>query len=142
MRRAVLLGAMLLVCTVVAYGQTATGSNPTLEAIGKEVERLREELARFEEEESGILGSLERLSMERLLLEEEIRRVDLERERAEGAVEESRRRSGELEKRLAQGRHYLAASLRESYKLGRLRHYRVSPAPASIAAMMWSVTCW
>ncbi len=126
MRRAVLLGAVLLVgCTAGAYGQTATGRNPTLEAIGKEVERLRGELARFEEEESGILGSLERLSMERLLLEEEIRRVDLELERAEGDVRESRRRGSELERRLAEGRRYLAASLRESYKLGRLRHYRV-----------------
>ena len=103
MRRVVLLGAMLVVgCTPGAYGQTATGSNPTLEAIGKEVERLRGELVRFEEEESGILGSLERLSMERLLLEEEIRRVDLEFERAGAAVHESRRRSSELEKRLAQ----------------------------------------
>jgi septal ring factor EnvC (AmiA/AmiB activator) len=63
--------------------------------------------------------------MERLLLEEEIRRVDLEMQRSEEAVEESRRRSAELEKRLALGRRYLAASLRESYKLGRLRHYRV-----------------
>jgi len=119
------LGASLVVCSVVAHGQTAMRDNPTLDAIGKEVERLRGELVRFDEEESGILGSLERLSMERLLLEEEIRRVTLETQNAEAAAKESRRRSGELELRLAQGRRYLAASLRESYKLGRLRHYRV-----------------
>jgi septal ring factor EnvC (AmiA/AmiB activator) len=132
--RAVILGVLLGVCSVVAHGQAATGNNPTLEAIGKEVERLRRELARFEKEESGILGSLERLSMERLLLEEEIRRVDLEMESAERAAEESRRRSGELEKRLDEGRRYLAASLRQSYKLGRLRHYRVLLEASDAAA--------
>jgi septal ring factor EnvC (AmiA/AmiB activator) len=118
-------GVLLAMFPVAAQSQTPAVGNPTLEAIGKEVERLRGELARFDEEESGILASLERLSMERLLLESEIRRVDLEMKGAVSAAEESRQRSGELEERLVQGRRYLAASLRESYKLGRLRHYRV-----------------
>jgi septal ring factor EnvC (AmiA/AmiB activator) len=96
-----------------------------MDAITREVDRLRHELTRFDEEESSILGSLERLSMERLLLEEEIRRVQLETSTAEAAADQSRRSSEALQQRLEEGRRYLAASLRESYKLGRLRHYRV-----------------
>ncbi len=123
--RAVMVGACLVVCMAVLPMQAATEIHPALDAISKEVERLRGELVRFEEEKLGILGALERLSMQRLLLEEEIRHVDLETVGAEAAAQAARQRSDVLEVRLTEGRQYLAASLRESYKLGRLRHYRV-----------------
>jgi septal ring factor EnvC (AmiA/AmiB activator) len=119
------LAALLALLCGAAHGEQDAGGSATLDAIRKEVDRLRVELSRFDEEESGILGSLERLSVERLLLEEEIRGVDLETAASEEAAEESRRRSAELEGRLAEGRRYLSASLRESYKMGRLRHYRL-----------------
>jgi murein hydrolase activator len=106
-------------------GAADPGQDGTLEAIAQEIDRLRGELERFDEEESGILGSLERLSVERLLLEEQVRGLSLERQRAQAAVERSQARSLELEGRLDESRLYLGATLREAYKLGRLRHVRL-----------------
>ena len=97
----------------------------SVEAIRQEVERLRGELARFDLQESGIVGGLERLSLERLILEEEIRGLGAEKARTEAGAEAARLRLGILEERLHQGRAYLAASLREAYKLGSLRHFRM-----------------
>jgi septal ring factor EnvC (AmiA/AmiB activator) len=119
------LGLLLLATVAAGVALGASGvRDPSLQAIDREIRRLRDDLARFEREQSGILGSLERLSMERLLLEEELRRVEMERRAAESSVQESQRRSIVLEERLEAGRRYLAASLREAYKLGRLRQYR------------------
>jgi septal ring factor EnvC (AmiA/AmiB activator) len=101
------------------------GDDASLRAIQEEIERLRGELARFDDREAGIVATLERLSLERLLLEEQVRALELERVATERRVGEARVRADRLEARMRQERVYLAAALRQAYKLGRLREFRL-----------------
>ena len=116
--------ALLLLPTIAAAPQEP--DDPSLSAIREEVSRLRRDLARFDDRRAGIIGTLERLSMERLLLEEELRALDLGRARAERQVDASRERSRRLAQRLEEQRVNLGAALREAYKMGRLRQYRLA----------------
>lgn len=118
------LGCVVLAAALAASAPGAQDDG-SLQAIRREVERLREELARFDERQLGVLGSLERLSLERLLLEEEIRALEQERAATERAAADARAASEELRVRLEAQRGDLAWSLRQAYKLGRLRQYRL-----------------
>ena len=121
-----LLGAALVIVFVGLRPSVAQESeDASLLAIREEVERLRAELGGFDERESGILARLERLSLERLLREEEIRGLGLERRRTERQAGAARRRAAQLRDRLEEQKAYLASALRQAYKLGRLREYRL-----------------
>jgi len=101
-------------------------ADASVAAIRREVERLRSELSRFDERESGLLASLERMSLERLLIEEEIRALDLDRGGLERDARETEGRIEELGRRIDAERTSLAASLRSTYQLGRTGRLRLA----------------
>ena len=99
--------------------------DPAIEVLRQEEARLRRELGRFDVEEAGILGTLERLSLERLLLEQELRRLTAERRRTTAAIAAAGARAEVLANRIEARKTSLAFALREAYKLGRLREVRI-----------------
>jgi len=115
---------VLLLAVWPGLAQESEPADASVTAIRREVERLRAELADFDAQQSGVLASLDRLSMERLILEEEIRALEAERGGLERRVAATRARTSELEVRVEEETIYLAAALRQAYKMGRLRYYR------------------
>jgi septal ring factor EnvC (AmiA/AmiB activator) len=99
--------------------------DPAIEVLRQEEARLRRELRRFDTEEAGILGTLERLSLERLLLEQELRRLTVERRQTTAAIAAAGARAELLAARIEARKTSLAFALREAYKLGRLREVRI-----------------
>jgi len=120
------LTTALLVWVLAAAGGTAAPpDDPAIEVLRQEEARLRRELRRFETEEAGILGTLERLSLERLLLEQELRRLTAERRLTTAAIAAAGAHADELAARIEARKASLAIALREAYKLGRLREVRL-----------------
>jgi murein hydrolase activator len=120
-----LSAALALWILAAATAQPPAIEDPTIEVLRKEEARLRRELGRYDSQEAGILGTLERLSLERLLLEQELRRLAAERRGTSAAIAAAGARAEVLANRIEARKASLAFALREAYKLGRLREVRI-----------------
>ncbi len=89
-----------------------------LQAVERDIARLREELARLGARAAGLLGELERVQAALRLKEAEHRAAALRLEGAQRSVERIAQSQRELQQAQARRQRYLAFRLREIYKLG------------------------
>lgn len=122
-RAAACVAAVLLAGT--ASAQAEPPPDPRLAKVRERRQALEKDLSALRRQERTLLGEVERLELEVRLRTEELREAQLVLQRTNQQLDETARRSQELEARVAAARPALAQRARALYKLGELSYVRL-----------------
>jgi septal ring factor EnvC (AmiA/AmiB activator) len=112
------LSTTLLLVPPLGASEDPADRDERLRSIRGEIGRLQAEMSRLGAREQGVLGALERLAAESRLRSAELRKVAIQLEETEAAIEAGGERLDTLEGEQGTTRGYLDFRLRETYKRG------------------------
>lgn len=124
-KRSVLkIPAIILILTMVFQG-ISLSADERLKEFQDEIQSLSEQLEIIRRNERGVLDELWRLEAERKLLEFEIKAINSRLEKISEDIHQRQEKIAEIQQSIILTSNDLYYSIRNLYKLGRLRHYRL-----------------